>query len=253
MKGSANFQVFDSWLDEDKESRKEEFGVGLFNHTHSDLKYKGASGSLGKGSISPRKNPAPQYSKTHVFGGPDDIKGQVEESYHRRASMSRIDCNYCDSKLLPSYYLKHCRRFHPQILKESQKLSCPVFGAKIDQKQMHKHVQDQHMLDSSRNEKTDKMSKTVVKCDYCDLKISSKNYRRHLDVQHSLETVTRKQGKGPTAVKCDRCDENISYKNLSRHYQKVHAFFEIKDCGICGKKISHVKLKYHLKFVHGQT
>lgn len=254
LEGSASFQVFDSFLEEDKGSRKEVNGLGLFSHTHSDLKYKGAYGSLSKGSISPRKNPAPQYSKTRVSGGSDGNKGHVVESCHRRASLSRIDCNYCDAKLLPSYYLKHCRRFHPQILKDSQKLSCPVCCVKTDQKQLHKHVQEQHIMStSSRNEKTDKMSKAVVKCDYCDLKISSNTYRRHLDVQHSLVTITRKHGKGPTAVKCDRCDENISYLNLSRHYQKVHAFFELIKCGICGKKISHVKLKYHLKFAHGQT
>ena len=150
----------DTSIEEEKESSKDAIEI---NQTHSEIH----SGSLSKGLISLKKNPVPQYRKpiARVSGDPDENKGQVEEPYHRRASMSCIDCNHCNAKLLPSYYLKHCRRFHPQILQGSQKLSCPVCGAKIRKKHLHKHVLDQHIVSvSSRIEKKDKTSKSVVKC-----------------------------------------------------------------------------------------
>jgi len=174
--------------EEDKESRKE-----------------GRLGSLIKGSISVKKKPVSQNSKQGV--------SEVDTLTKLRASLSRIECNLCDVKLLPSSYLKHCRKFHAQILKESHKISCPVCGTKIYQNKLLEHVQDKHVSDSSRNERINKLSQ----------------------------------------VKCDYCDSNISYKNLSRHYRNVHAFAELKKCEICGVKMSHAKFKYHMIMAHGQT
>ena len=54
--------------------------------------------------------------------------------------------------------------------------------------------------------------------------------------------------------KCERCDENISYANLARHNRQAHALLEqFIKCEICSREMVQVKLKYHLKFVHGKT
>ena len=148
----------------------------------------------------------------------------------------------------------------------------------------------------TRNEETPEEwkdpAKYLVKCDYCDTKLSYMGYSRHLKTQHATvskrrmkceicykevrevilkhhkavwhrnskvtneeETFAKKEVIGESKVKCDQCGKIISYQHLSRHYLVVHPGFKLHPgkCGICGIMMIHqVKLKHHLKLIHGQ-
>jgi len=160
---------------------------------------------------------------------------------------------------------------------------------KGDKELLKKHKVD-YTEEFSRNERAHEEwsdpAKYLVKCDYCDSKLCYKAYVRHLQIQHP--TVSRKRRKceicsrevlkvllkhhkaalhsntkvrsdekediRATIVKCDKCGKNSSYRHLSGHYHRDHPGFKLYwvKCDICGNKIHQVKMKHHLKLVHGK-
>ena len=108
----------------------------------------------------------------------------------------------------------------------------------------------------TRNEETPEEwkdpAKYFVKCDFCDSKAVLHSNSKVINEE---ETFAKKELIGESKVKCDQCGKIISYQHLSRHYLVVHPGFKLHPgkCGICGIMMIHqVKLKHHLKLIHGK-